>query len=337
MYHWQKQEVTTSLDYPADYVRRCLEPIGFADRWIYRTDGEAHGMSLERLREICTSADLLLVRGAPLPAWRPEYLTPRRRVFLDTDPGFTQFKAAKGDKLLIETIDRSELLFTIAQRLGAPDCPIPELGRRWHTTVSPIALSHWPMVSDGGADAFTCVMQWSSYKQVEYEGVVYGNKNRQWPRFVDVPNRTGQPFRIAMTGRPPAEVSTEGWQIIEGSIASQTPDDYQRFIQQSRAEFSVAKQGYVATRSGWFSDRSVCYLASGRPVLVQDTALRDWLPVGQGIVTFTNLDEAVAGVHAINADYETHRRVARKIAEQHFATEVVLPAMLETAMSAAPA
>ena len=338
IYHWEKQQVVNDLDYPADYVRRCLDPIGFEGRWIYRAGEDARGLPVETARKLCASADLFLVRGAPLPLWRDEYLDAGQRVFLDTDPGFTQFKAANGDRLLHETIDRSDVLFTIAQRFDAPDCPVPTLGRTWHKTLSPVALSHWPSMAGDGPEpeAFTCVMQWSSYSDVEYDGVAYGNKNRQWPRFVDLPRRTGQAFRIAMTGRPPAHVDTDDWQLIEGSAASRTPDDYQAFIQQSRAEFSVAKHGYVATQAGWFSDRSVCYLASGRPVLVQDTGLSDWLPVGEGIVTFSDLEQAVEGVNAINRDYQMHCRAARQLAEQYFATERILPAMLTIAHAPSP-
>jgi hypothetical protein len=137
---------------------------------------------------------------------------------------------------------------------------------------------------------------------------------------------------MALTGSPPERLTEHGWSVVEGWAASETVESYQRFIENSRAEFSVAKHGYVASRCGWFSDRSVCYLACGRPILVQDTGLADWLPVGEGALTFSNLDEAIAGVERINGDYESHCRSARRLAETRFATDRVLPPLLEAAM-----
>src|SRR5207244_9858730 len=141
-----------------------------------------------------------------------------------------------------------------------------------------------------------------------------------------------QPFRIALTGAPPEDLARHGWEVVPGWVPSRTPWSYRTFIQESRAEFGVAKHGYVLSRGGWFSDRSVCYLASGRPVLVEDTGLADWLTVGEGVVTFANPEEAVAGINHINADYERHRRVARRLAEHVFSTEQVLKAFLTEAM-----
>jgi hypothetical protein len=137
---------------------------------------------------------------------------------------------------------------------------------------------------------------------------------------------------MALSGAPPETLTKHGWEVVEGWMASLTPSSYRTFIQQSRAEFSVAKHGYVLTRGGWFSDRSVCYLASGRPVLVQDTGLSDWLPVGKGLLTFGDIHEARAGVEAINADYELHSHAARQLAEQFFAAERVLAQLLERGM-----
>jgi hypothetical protein len=149
---------------------------------------------------------------------------------------------------------------------------------------------------------------------------------------MDLPRLTPQSLRIALTGADPQRFLEHGWQVVEGWEATWAPSSYREFIQGSRAEFSVAKHGYVVTRGGWFSDRSVCYLASGRPVLVQDTGLGDWLPTGEGIVTFRDVAEAVQGIEAINADYERHRRVARRLAEEYFSADRVLTSLLEAAL-----
>lgn len=146
-----------------------------------------------------------------------------------------------------------------------------------------------------------------------------------------MPRQTDQRFRLALTGRSPRNLARYGWEVVPGWVLSRTPESYRAFVQESRAEFGVAKHGYVQMRGGWFSDRSVCYLASGRPVLVEDTGL-DWLPTGAGVVTFRDVPEAVAGVARINADYAGQRRAARQIAETVFAAGRVLPRLLDTAL-----
>ncbi len=397
VYNWATEQLTTDLSYPGGYVRECLERLGLGGKWIYRAGEGAEGMSVEAFREICSRADLLLLRAVPLTLWRPEYLWPRRRAFIDADPGFTQISLAqaKGRSRLAATVERCEHLFTIGQRIGAPDCPVPLAGRRWLKTVAPVSLPHWPVASDcypvtddlwpvmgdqfagtggsilssakgvaltlpAGSSAspgsqpqatgtsswgthFTTVMQWRGFHDVEYEGVRYGQKNKEFPRFMDLPrrceqagpprdaspaDRTSQPFLLALTGARPGRFRRHGWEVEEGWLASRTPLSYRRFIQGSRAEFSVAKQGYVKLRAGWFSDRSVCYLASGRPVLAEETGLDDWLPIGCGLLTFGDLEGAVAGVKAMNDAYGKHRAAARKIAEEYFSSERVLPPLV---------
>jgi hypothetical protein len=331
VYNWDTEEVTTDLDYPASYVRDCLEPCGLHDRWIYRAGERSVGLGVDAFRSVCSEADLLIVRGAPIELWRPEYTWPRHRIYIDVDPGFTQIKLANGDPALSETVDRCQMLFTIGQRIGEADCAIPPVGRHWHKTVSPISLCDWPVAEHAPATHFSSIMQWRSYREVTYEGARYGNKDKEFPKFVDLPRLTSQPFRLALTGAPPGMLAEAGWEVVPGWIASRTPELYQRFIQNSRAEFALAKHGYVAMRGGWFSDRSVCYLASGRPVLAQDTGLDGWLPTGDGLLTFRDRTEALAGVEMINADYERHRKAARRLAEEFFAAEKVLAPLLETA------
>jgi hypothetical protein len=332
VYDWEQQQLTTDLGYPAAYVRDCLEPLGLGGRWAYRAGEQSAGLSVAGVREACAGADLLLVHAVPLALWREEYAWPCRRAFVDVDPGFTQIDLAEGRRELVETVDRCERLFTIGQRFGAVDCPIPTAGRQWLTTLPPVALAHWPL-ADGAGTHFTSVMQWRGFRDVTHQGVFYGQKDREFPRFVDLPRQTAQPFRLALTGAPPEELAGHGWEVVPGWVPSRTPWSYRSFIQESRAEFGVAKHGYVQMRSGWFSDRSVCYLASGRPVLVQDTGLDDWLPTGTGVVTFRDVAGALRGIEAINADYEAQRQAARRIAEGYFAAARVLPALLDAAMA----
>jgi hypothetical protein len=335
VYHWEEQQLTTDLDYPAAYVRDCLSLIGFGDRWIYRAGSESRGMPVEQFEQLCSGADLLLVRAVPLTVWRKEYHLPRRRAFIDVDPGFTQISLLNGDPALTSNVDRCERLFTYGQGIGRPDCLIPAAGRDWLKTVPPVALDYWPVAeeSEGAATHFTTVIRWRGFRDAEYNGVNYGQRDREFPHYIDLPRLTRQPFRVAALGADLESLAEHGWDAVSGEVESMTPRQYQRFIQGSRAEFGVAKHLYVEMRTRWFSDRSVCYLASGRPVLAQSTGIEDLLPVGEGIVTFRSLQEAISGVDHINSDYERHRRAARQIAETCFAARHVLSDLLSGAIN----
>ena len=329
VYDWRTERLTDDPALPAGYVRACLEPVGFGGDWAYRAGDRIEGMSAARLRRACEEADLFLVRGAPLPLWRPEYLAGRRRAFIDSDPAFTQFHLARGKGELAETVRRCHRHFTIGQRLGEPDCPVPSNGLEWIRTVPPIALDHWHAVPAPEGDApFTTVMQWHSYRDVTYGGIRYGNKNVSFPPFFTLPQRTDTSLLMAMTGRPEQDIESLGWRIVDGHVPSATPESYQSFIRESRGEFAVAKQGYVASRCGWFSDRSVCYLATGRPVVVQDTGLADWLPVGEGVVPFSDLQGAAEALDTVRAGYDRHAAAARRLAETVFPADAVLGALL---------
>jgi hypothetical protein len=288
-------------------------------------------MDLEDFRDLCAEAELFIIRGMPIWEWRREYDLPRRRVFIDVDPGFTQVGLVRGDASLMSTMSRCERLFTIGQRIGAPDCPIPTADREWLKTVPPVALEEWSPVPTTEATRFTSVLNLQGFHETSYDGLVLAQKDKEFPAFLSLPRLTAQRFLLALIGNPDA-LARHGWETVPGEAVTRTPGAYRAFIQNSRAEFSVSKQGYASTRGGWFSDRSVCYLASGRPVLVRDTGLKDWLPTGDGLLTFSNVSEAVRGVEAINGDYEHHRRVAREVAERHFASGTVLPALLSDAL-----
>ncbi len=332
VWDWEQAEWNYELDYPAAYVNACLAPFGFSDRWIYRTNHETRGLPVEQFQAVCRKADLLIVRASPLWVWRPEYDQPTRRAFIDVDPGFTQISIANGDQGLAEGIARCERRFTVGQRIGAADCPIPTDGGPWLKTLPPVALNEWPFAAED-ASHFTSIIRWQGFREAKHGGATYGQRDQQFQQYLELPQRTTQPFRLAMMGTEPDTLTAHGWEIAPGEVISRTPGSYREFIQQSRGEFSVPKHGYVAMRGGWFSDRTVCYLASGRPVLMADTGLTDWLTTGEGLLVFRDLNDAIRGVEIINADYDRHRRAARQLAEEVFAAEKVLPRFLGQAMS----
>ena len=181
-------------------------------------------------------------------------------------------------------------------------------------------------MADSDATHFTTIVRWQGFKEVTFNGVSYGQRNAEFPKLQDLPRRTQQAFRIAQMGVDPKTLETHGWDVVPGEIISKTPQSYREFIQQSRGELGIPKQGYVAMRGGWISDRSVCYLASGRPVVIRDTGAE--IGSGEGFQTFADLDSAVAAIENVNRDYKKQRLAARRLAEDTFATDKVLPRFL---------
>jgi hypothetical protein len=252
----------------------------------------------------------------------------RRTAFVDIDPGFSQFWHDRG----IEPIREHDVYFTIGQNIGTGDCPIPTCGIEWRRTRPPVVLDEWP-VSDGAFDRFTTVSTWRSpFGPIE----PYGLKHHEWRTFMDIPGRSGLRFEAALDIDPADAADREaleanGWQLVDPAVAAE-PEDFRAYVQGSGAEFSVAQGIYVETGSGWVSDRTVRYLASGRPALVQDTGFTRTLPAAEGLLAFTTPEEAAAGSRAIADDYDRHARAARALAEDHFDSDKILAAMLEDAL-----
>jgi hypothetical protein len=223
---------------------------------------------------------------------------------------------------------------TIGLAIGQPGCSVPTCGLSWMTTVQPIVLEHWPVAERINYDALTTVANWRGYGSVEHNGVFFGQKAHSLRRFMTLPTLSDERFMLALAIHPDevkdltALVSSR-WQLADPAQVAATPARYRRFIQGSRAEFGIAKAGYVAAQCGWFSDRSVCYLASGRPVIGQETAFSRFLPVGAGLFAFTTCDDVLAGIEELRRDYTGNARAARAIAEDYFDSDTVLSRLLQ--------
>ena len=255
----------------------------------------------------------------------------RRRVFLDVDPGFGQMWRALG---LCDLFAGHDAFVTVGTRLGQPGCRVPTCGARWVPTLPPVALDLWAPVADPGP-RFTSVGAWrGAWAPVEFEGETYGLRVHEFRRFATVPSASGLPFEAALDldpadGADARLLCAGGWQLSDPRAVSGTSDAYRGFVQRSRAEFTVAKGMYVRTASGWVSDRTACYLASGRPALVQDTGVQGPFETGVGLVTFREPDEAVAYARDVDADWRRHARAARDLAVEHFDARRVLGRMVE--------
>jgi hypothetical protein len=318
----------TDPTYGTTYIHNALEPFGLGDRWSFvNYDGTYHGRSADEVRRYAADAELFINLSGGSWFWRDEYARIPHKVFVDSDPAFTQLAIAKAEPWYVEFFERFDHLFTFGANIGTPASPIPCGALTWHKTWQPITMDDW-RTERAPRDRFTTVMTW----QIESFADVGGNKDQEFVKFIELPSRTPQRFELAING-PQQRLRPYGWETVDAMQVSRTPAAYRDFIHGSKAEFGVAKQTYVANRSGWFSDRTECYLASGRPALVQDTGWTAHLPSGAGLLAFTDIDEAIAGVDRINADYDRHAREAIEIAREHFDARVVLPKLLETACS----
>ncbi|HYR09904.1 MAG TPA: hypothetical protein VEQ60_19175 [Longimicrobium sp.] len=331
------------------FLAAAMELVGLGERWAYRDEvsGRCFGLTEEKTREVCRTADVLVnLSCASVP--RDEYASVPVRILLDTDPMFTQIQYAEagegftpGGSGIRALVAGHTHHFTFGESVGDDGCRIPACGVDWKPTRQPIHLAEWPAValpSDTSA-AFTTLMNWTAGRPLRHAGESWGQKDVEFLRLAELPRRVpGLPLAVAVgqtggTGEPFPRAWAEGlgWRVLDPDVCAPDPAAYRAFIQGSRGEFSVAKETYVKAGTGWFSGRSASYLASGRPVVAQDTGWSRHLPSGEGLFAFRTVDEAAAALDAVAAEPARHSRAARRIAEEHFASGAVLRRLLADA------
>jgi hypothetical protein len=312
------------------YLQEVLKRLGLADSYalLYDDGATCLGMSRDDLMERVSRSTLLLnVNG--FIADEQVLERANLRAFLDIDPGFGQMWRELGQCNLFAGHDR---FVSVGLNVGRPGCTVPDCGLAWISTLPPVALDDWP-VTPGGA-AFTTVASWrGSYDPVEYGGHRYGLRVHEFRKFIDLPGQTAAKFEVALAidkaeTADLRQLDAHGWIVLDAADVASDPLSYNRFIGESGAEFTVAKGMYVDTRSGWFSDRSACYLASGKPVVAQDTGFSAHLPSGEGLIAFDTPDEAAAAVEDVVARPRAHLHAAREIAEEHLDARRVLPRLI---------
>jgi len=320
------------------YLAGVMARFGLEDRWAYRCpiNGTWAGLSDAVRRDIVRSADLLLNVSSTV-LHPEEYRAIPRLAFIDSDPVFTQTKLARGQQDFRAVVDAHDVHFSFGERLTDR---VPATGHDWLPTRQPIVLDEW-RTGTPHRGVFTTVMNWASYNPVTFEGRTYGQKDVEFMRFLDLPARVTPQLEIAARGSGRRQLPDgllnhlryKGWNVVDPSEVCSDLDGYRRYIEGSMGEWSVAKNGYVEGQPGWFSCRSACYLAAGRPVVVQDTGFSKVLPVGDGLSCFSSLEEAADAIQRVTVDYERQSRAARAIADEYFGSDRVLVDLLEKAFA----
>jgi hypothetical protein len=319
------------------FIRRMMERWGLGDRWAYwdAINDVWHGRSRDEVRALYRESDALInLCGAT--RLREEHMACPVRIMVDTDPVYEQIKYAQADAHSREYLDAHTHFFTYGENVGGPGWIVPLCGIDWKPTRPPVVVEEWPAAGGRPAECVTTIATWANKgKNNEFGGETYvWSKHVNFLKFLDVPRRAGGCFRMAMlppTDAVEREVKGTGWQLTDPRPVSASMESYADFIASSRGEFTVAKDIYVRPNSGWFSDRSVCYLAAGRPVVTMRTGFSKFYPAGEGLFEYGDAEEAVAAFKEIDKDYARHSRAARRVVEEYFASGIVLPAMMRNA------
>ena len=332
-YDPERDALGTDPSYGLAFAARAFERLDLRERWAYHDARAARwlGPAARRIPAACASAELLLnLSGVnPLREW---LINAPARAFVDTDPAFTQIRHLT-DPAARALAAAHNSFFTFAENIERPRCLVPDDGFAWVPTRQPVVLEEWPVTRGDASAKWTTVMQWDSYRAREHAGRRFGMKSESFAAYEDLPSRAGGVFELALGSAtaPRERLEAKGWTLRDPLEATRDPWTYQGYIQGSKGEWGVAKHGYIESRSGWFSERSAAYLASGRPVVTQETGFSAWLPTGEGLLTFSTPEESLEALQEVDRRYDTHCRAARDLAAAHFDARRVLPRLIEQA------
>jgi hypothetical protein len=335
---WPFNASTDDCTFPVNYISGLLSRFGFQEQWAYvaaHSDGRCYGLSKSRLQELYARADAIvnLFGGTILG---DEHMRCPIRIYLETDPVVHQLRIANGEQRYIDLVGAHTTLFTWGANYGASDCGVPLAPFTYKPTRPPVVLEYWDTPCNPAARYFTTVAHWDqSVKDLEYNGERYSwSKHHEFLKILGLPRRTRQEFSLALAIDDAAAVTLlegYGWHVEDAYEASKTLEIYRAFIWSSRGELTVAKDMNVRLRSGWFSERSACYLAAGKPVVTQETGFSKALPTGLGLHAFRTLEDIPAAIEAINSDYQKHAQAAKEIAAEYFDAEKVLRQVMREA------
>ena len=320
----------------AAFIDRVLRPFDLAGRWAYHAvhaDGGYYGMTEAELKGLYDSAALIInLHGGTVPL--PEHYATGRLVYLETDPVELQIELYDNLQRTLDFLSPHCAFFTFGENYGKVDCKLPVCARfPFLPTRQPVVLDFWQGQAQGPGERFTTIANWRQpHREIRFNGEVYHwSKHYEFLKFLDLPRRSRQAFELALSSCGSSDqklLQDHGWQVSAAADVSEDMDVYRTFIAQSRGEYTVAKDQNIRLCTGWFSDRSATYLAAGRPVVTQETGFSNILPTGAGLFGFSTLDEVVAAMETINADYERHSRAAADVARDYFSSDVVLSDLL---------
>jgi hypothetical protein len=310
---------------------------GLGERWAFRgnyPDGKCYGMTEQQILQLYRDADAFLnVTGAQ--EIRDEHLAVKRRIYVESDPFASQVKVAKGDEGMIKMLAAHDTHFSFGENLGGADCDVPIEKFQWLPTRQPVAVDLWNNGARRGGGTYTSITTWHNKgKNLEWRGDTwYWTKDREFKKFLELPRRRKVQFELATGVGEDVQrlLRDHGWQQVDSVAISQDAERYRDYIQQSRGEFTVARDQYVRPKTGWFSDRSACYLAAGRPVITQETGFSKFIPSGKGLFGFKTMEEVLSAVDAIESDYDGNCRAAVEIAAEYFAAEKVVSNLMQGA------
>jgi hypothetical protein len=338
---------TINCQYAVNYVAKLMSSYSLQDRWAYwsRVDGQVFGLSETHVSRLFEKADALLnLTGST--RLTEEHMRVPVRIYLETDPVIRQIEVLQGAHKAIDLLAAHTHHFSYGENLGASDCSVPLSRFHYYPTRQPVVLDWWTpdarLSSDGNEQPnisarFTTIAKWRQPgKDIEWKGETYSwSKHVEFLKFIDLPRRTGQEFELALAWEDKKDeeaipqLTSCGWRVVDAISLSKDILPYRDYILGSRGEFTVAKDQNIRLRSGWFSDRSACYLAAGKPVVTQNTAFDNILPTGRGLFAFRNMEDILAAIDTIQSDYKGHCRAAREIAEEYFAAEKVLGSLMD--------
>ena len=340
-YNPETFEINNEFDYAGLLLNRLSQEFGFKKRWAfcarYLPRNPTAGLPLKKIRQLYRDADAILnICGAQ--ELNDDLLVSDRILYIESDPGVEQIKIDKGVRSTIDYLRRHRTLFTFGENVGTKSFPVPAHGLKWLPTRQPVVTGLWKTNRPASrATVFTSVANWSTsgLKDITWRGEKYlWSKSREFLRFISAPKKSGEPFELATNikdTKTRARFERNGWCFRCPLQLSVDYWLYRDYIQRSKGEFTVAKDQYVRLNSGWFSDRSACYLAAGRPVIIQETGFTKTYGGNAGLLSFRSLGEIVEAVKAINADYAKHSRAARAVAREFFEAEEVLRSILDRA------
>jgi hypothetical protein len=330
-----RERYVDDCEYALPYLERLAKDFGIGDRWAYRrsySDKAWFGLSRRKAEDLLLNSDAVIdVSGAT--SFAKEELKVGTLVYLGTDPVEHEVGYFNGNEKVRATVAEHNLFATYGENIGTSHSPIPPLPGLRARTRQPVLLDLWA-AGEPGKNEFTTVCNWSGLGEVEFRGEkYYWSKDREFMKFIDLPKRIDQPIELAMGLRYISSdtcemLNKQGWRLTDAHAMTLDPWPYRDYVRASRGEFSVAKDQNVRLRSGWFSERSACYLAAGRPVVTQNTGFGTVLPTGEGLFAFDTMEEILAAFDAIRGDYARHARAARAIAEEYFRAETVLTKLL---------